>query len=270
MNSKVLGSVDIDVYVPSMRVGIEFNGFPWHLDNFTGGKRGKLYHINKSNLSDTNNIRLIHIFPHDWNNKREVIQSIIRNALHKTPVKIYGRQCNVGIVDKADAKEFLLQNHLGGNTNFDVAIGLYFDNILVHTTTFGVSRFDKKYDFEIIRSASKINTNVVGGFSKCFKHFLSTRDTGTTVMTYADRSKSAGNSYLKSGFEYIGKTEPSYHYVSRNNGNFDVHSRYKFQKHKLVDFKNYDESKSEWEIMKSSGYDRFWDCGNNKFVYTKK
>lgn len=270
LNDKVLGSVDIDVYVPDMRVGIEYNGFPWHLDNFTCGKRGRSYHINKTNLADKNDIRLIHVFPHDWQSKKEIILSVIRNALHKTPTKIYGRQCKVGIVEKSVAKEFLDQNHLSGNTNFDVAIGLYRGDDLVHVTTFGVCRFDKKYDFEIIRSASKINVNVVGGFSKCFSHFVSTCEVGTTIMTYADRSISAGNSYVKSGFDYVGKTEPNYHYVNRDNGNFVVHSRYKFQKHKLVDFPNYDETKSEWEIMKSSGYDRFWDCGNNKFVHTIK
>lgn len=269
MNAKVLGNQDIDVFIPSMNVGIEFNGFPWHLEQFTNNKRGRMYHLVKTEISKSQDIRLIHVFPHDLYDKKTVIFSIIKNALHKTPYKVYGRKCVVDIVDKSVAKIFLSNNHLKGNSNFDHAVGLFYEDVLVHVTTFGKSRFDKKYTYEIIRSASMVDTSVVGGFSKCFSYFKENFcDIGDTIMTYADRSISEGNTYLKSGFKFVRETEPSYHYTERDNGGFKVHSRYKFQKYKLKDFKNYSENKKEWEIMVESGYDRFWDCGNNMYSYT--
>lgn len=268
MNSPILGKYDIDVFVPALNVGIEFNGFPWHLEHFTNNRRGKHYHLHKTNVAKSKNIRLIHVFPHDLNDNKEIIFSIIKNALKKSTTKIFGRNCVVRHVERTTAGQFLIDNHLKGNTNFDLAVGLYHMNTLVHVVTFGKSRYDKKYTFEVIRSASRVSTNVLGGFSKCLSFFTKYHcSIGNTIMTYADRAISEGDSYLRSGFSFVRTTTPNYHYVERVSGGFAIHSRVKFQKHKLVDLPTYNKSKTEWEIMVQSGYDRFWDCGNNMYEY---
>ena len=43
---------------------------------------------------------------------------------------------------------------------------LYFENELVSLITFGKSRINKNYDYEILRFCNLKNTNVVGAFSK--------------------------------------------------------------------------------------------------------
>lgn len=268
MNCKVLDSQDIDVFVPSKNVGIEFNGFPWHLENFTDGKRGRNYHLGKTKKSIELGIRLIHIFPHDLHDKKDVVFSIICNALGITEHKIFARKCVVDAISKESAKAFIVANHLKGNANFDTAVGLYHEDVLVHVVTFSKSRYDDTYNYEVIRSASLSNHSIVGGFSKCFQFFVKNFcATGDKIMTYADRSISEGNSYRKAGFTFVRTTPAGYHYVERKSGEFIVHSRYKFQKHKLKDFINYSEEKTEWEIMVESGYDRFWECGNNMYEY---
>ena len=268
MNSKVLDGQDIDVFVPVLNVGIEFNGFPWHLDNFTDGKRGRHYHLDKTKKSIERGIHLIHVFPHDLHNNKSVVFSIIKNALGVTENKVFARKCFMSSIDKSVAKEFLSINHLKGNTNFDIAIGLYHNDVLVHIVTFGKSRYDGDYDYEVIRSSSKINTSVVGGFSKCFQFFVKNFcNSGERIMTYADRSISEGASYIKAGFSFVRATPAGYCYVERKSGGFLVHSRFKFQKHKLKGFDCYTEDKTEWEIMVELGYDRFWGCGNNMYEY---
>ena len=268
INSKVLNGQDIDIFIPSMNVGIEFNGFPWHLENFTEGKRGRNYHLGKTKKSIALGIRLIHVFPHDLHNNKEVIFSIIRNALGVTSNRVFARKCAATTIDKESAKAFIVVNHLKGNANFDTAIGLYHEEILVHVVTFSKSRYDDAYEYEVIRSASKINTSIIGGFSKCFQFFIKNFcSSGDKIMTYADRSISEGNSYVKAGFTFVRTTPAGYHYVERKSGGFLVHSRYKFQKHKLKEFISYADDKTEWEIMVESGYDRFWECGNNMYEY---
>lgn len=60
-------------------------------------------------------------------------------------------------------------------------------------------------------------------------------------------------------------TEPSYYYVI----NGIRKNRFNYTKNKLV--KNgFDPQKSESQIMKEIGYNRIYDSGNIKFVYTKK
>ena len=42
-----------------------------------------------------------------------------------------------------------------------------------------------------------------------------------------------------------------------------------FQKHKLNKILNKFESNlTEWKNMQLNGYDRIWDCGNGKWVWT--
>jgi len=42
-----------------------------------------------------------------------------------------------------------------------------------------------------------------------------------------------------------------------------------FQKHKLKNvLSEFDSNLSEWENMKNHGYDRIWDCGHSKWIYT--
>ena len=274
MNVRILDGKDIDIYLPDLNLGIEYNGFPHHLEHFSrknGAPRDSTYHQNKTILATELGVRLIHIFPHDLYLKRDIIESILKNALGITERKLAGRKCDVKYVDRVVAKEFLELNHLKGNSTFKVAVGLFLCGELVHVTTFGHSRFDKNYQHEIIRSASKMCTSIAGGFSKCLKFYIKTNcKSGDKIMTYADRAISEGNSYLKSGFTFVRSTSPGYHYAERNNGAFLIHSRYKFQKHKLKEMEHYSDDKTEWEIMVESGFDRYWDSGNNMFEYTTK
>ena len=66
------------------------------------------------------------------------------------------------------------------------------------------------------------------------------------------------------GFKFDENTQPNYSYIIKNT----LHSRLKFQKHKLLNLlENFDSKLTEWENMKLNGYDRIWNCGNKKFVW---
>lgn len=264
MNERILDGKDIDVYCPTLKVGIEYNGFPFHLEKF--GNRTS-YHKDKTVLSKSLGIRLIHVFPHEWSDKNDIVKSIISNALGKVKNKIYARKCIVKEITSKESAEFLQANHLKGSCSAKYHIGLFLNDSIVHVMSFGSSRFDKTYTYELIRSASLINHSIVGGVSKCIKYFIRTYcERGDTIASYADRSISEGDSYEAIGFKFIKSTSQGYHYTKQNGATFVVSSRYKFQKWKLKSFEHYDESKSEWEIMKLSGYDRYWDSGNNLYV----
>ena len=127
--------------------------------------------------------------------------------------------------------------------------------------TFGKSRFDKKYKWEIIRFASKSNFTIIGGASKLLKYFIKIYNP-KSIVTYSDRRFGDGDVYEKIGFNFIKSTHPSYYYVKGLN----VYSRFQFQKHKLrLKLNEYNDNLSEWENMIQNGYDRLWDCGHNKY-----
>jgi hypothetical protein len=151
--------------------------------------------------------------------------------------KIYARKCIVKSVSYQDSSKFFDENHLQGFARSQSeAVGLYYDNELVCCASFGKPRFAKQFDWELLRFASKKLINVVGGLSRCLKG-------KTSIISYADRRYSVGNSYSKCGFSLIRTSSPNYFYFKQNKGIF---SRQTYQKHKLKGLlETFDPNKTE-------------------------
>lgn len=62
-NIKIKG-VELDIYIPKLKIGIEYNGNYWHSDF----QKHKNYHFNKITHFNENNIRLIMINEYEWIN----------------------------------------------------------------------------------------------------------------------------------------------------------------------------------------------------------
>jgi hypothetical protein len=128
--------------------------------------------------------------------------------------------------------------------------------------TFGIPRFTKEYDYELIRYCCKLNTTVVGGASKLLKYFRSKH--AGSIISYADRRWSTGNLYAKLGFSFKHNSAPGYKYYKGKK----VLSRYQCQKHLLKTLfpELWEEAKSETAIMSEAGYNKVFDCGNSVWV----
>ena len=126
--------------------------------------------------------------------------------------------------------------------------------------TFGIPRLNlggKKEDgfYELVRFCNKINTNVIGGASKLFKHFIKEYNP-KEVVSYSDKRWSLGLLYRILGFTHDHDSKPNYFYVdglSRLN-------RFGFRKSVLVN-EGFDKKKTEHEIMLERGIYRIYDCG---------
>ena len=206
-------------------------------------------------------IQLLHIFDYQWYTKQNIVKSLIASKLGCTE-KIYARKCTLKVVNSSNKRDFLNETHIQGTCNSSVNLGLYYNNELVAIATFGKSRYDKKYEWELLRYSTKLHTTVVGGFSKLLKYFINQYQP-KNILTYCDRSTSIGNLYLKTGFKLIGSTNANYFYFK----GISVFSREQFQKHTLREkLTVFDSNLTEYENMQLNGFDRFWDCGNFKFL----
>ena len=257
----ILYPFEINIYIQSLKLGIEFNGLFWHSE--LGGSKNKTYHLNKLNKCLFKEIKLIHIFEDDWVNKKEIVKSILRNHMNKTKFTMYARNCTIS--ELITVNDFLENNHIQGNDKNNIKLGLFFNKELVSIMTFCKSRFDRNIEYEMSRFCNKLNTSIIGGASKLFTYFINNYHP-KSVVTYADRKYFNGNVYNKLGFSFISNTPPSYKYINRDGYKFQL-NRLPFQKHKLKDLlENFNENLSEWENMKNNGFDRIWDCGHSKWV----
>lgn len=250
----------IDIYCPDEKIAIEFNGNYWHSSSV--GKTSN-YHLNKSVLCDNIGIKLIHIFEDDWELKKDIVKSRLRNIFGKTKNKIYARQCKLEIISPTEANNFLIENHLQGECVSKIRLGLFYENELVALMTFGKPRFNKKFDWELLRYCSKIDLNVVGGAGKLLSFFRK-ENTGN-LLSYSSRNWGNGNLYKSIGFKFTGESQPSHYYV---NGSGVRINRLSVQKHKLKNFLNdkFDSNLTATENMNKSGYWKIWDTGN--YVYS--
>ena len=254
---KQIFPLELDILIPEKHVAIEYDGLYWHSERY----KSSLYHLDKTEKCASCGMRLIHVFENEWLERKDIVKSIIASSLGIYEERIYARKCSVEHIASSTYKEFLNENHVQGYVNSSVRLGLFYKNDLVAVIGFGKSRF-KNGEMELHRFCSKINTQVVGGFSKLIKH------SGiSSFVSYVDRSKFDGYGYHNNDFSFVCYTRPSYVYVRQAN----VLSRYDCQKHKLKKFlESYDEALSEHENMVNNNYFRLYDCGTIKLQYTNK
>jgi len=253
--------LEIDIYLPDLNLGFEFNGLYWHSEKF----KDKLYHIKKTNYFKERGIRIIQIWEDDWCFRKDILKSQIRNWLGLTENKIFARNCYVKeIKDTKIVTKFLEENHIQGKVGSSLKLGLYYGDDLISLMTFNQYEGRKKMKdggWNINRFCNKLETNVVGGASKIFKYFLNNYHV-IRVISYADRDWSDGNLYEKLGFEKFSESNPDYKYIFEG---VRVHKS-RFRKSKL------DTDLTESEYMKKSQILKIWDCGKNKYelCYTKE
>ena len=243
---------------------MESIGIVKHVENLLNSlnKDGKKNHQDKTLLAQTKGIKLIQVFEHQWKTKKDIFKSVIANSLGKS-IKFFAR--NTKIIELDTCSEFLINNHLQGTCGSSIILGLVDKktNELLSVMTFGKSRFNKQYEYELLRFCNKLNTTVIGGASKLLRYFEATYKP-TSIISYANLQWSNGNLYEKLGFTKLNITSPNYWWIK----NSQVLTRYTCQKHKLENLlgkENFDINLSEKDNMENNGYYRLYDCGNLVF-----
>lgn len=257
----LLEDVEIDIVVEDKKFAIEMDGLHWHsIGKGEETKENRERHLSKTNRMKELGYELLHITDSEWHNKNSIVKNMIRSKLCLND-RIYARNCLLKQVETKEVKPFLSENHVQGYSTSKINYGLYFKDELVMLATFGKPRFNKEYDWELIRLSTKQGLSVVGGMSRLITQFR--KNNVGSLISYCDKRYGYGNSYLKCGFSNIGETSPGYTWTDGTN----MINRFKTQKANLVKWlPSFDPSLSESDNMFNAGYKRFWDCGQLKFV----
>ena len=252
-------------FIYDFKVGktlIEINPTPTH--NITWSPKhfrqiDKNYHNEKTKNAESAGYRCIHIW--DWDDAEKIITQLI---LPKA--RLYARNCVVKEVTLSEAKSFIQENHLQGYAKDTIRLGLYYNDALVSIMTFGKPRYNKNYEYELIRYCS--SHTIVGGAEKLFKHFLK-EYSPKSIISYCDRNKFEGNVYKKLGFSY-------------KNTNLSTHWYHMSEKIHILDsllrargfdqllgdrFGKYGKGTSNKELMYAHGFVEIVDAGQSVYIY---
>lgn len=264
-NRKLLDNgKEIDIYIPSKKIGIEYNGDYWHSTKF----KDKYYHQNKTLKAIQNGIRLIHIFEYEWVKDKILIEQFLKSLGSENKKVLNARDLHVEEINSSLTKHFLDKYHLQKYSVSSINIALIDkENSQIYgVMTFGKPRFNDKYEYENIRLCFNPDYIIRGGTEKMFKYFLNTYNP-KSIITYVNLAKFTGEVYRRIGFNDIpnGITNPNYVWVNPKTN--EVLTRYQTQKHRLVENGLGTDDQTENDIMEDLGYLKIYDSGNIKLEY---
>jgi len=263
---KLIAPYEVDIFLPELNVAIEFCGSYWHSPDNKQTNRDKNYHQMKWRMCAEKGVTLITIFDYMWDNKKDIIKGRLLNILGDSE-RIYARKTSCISIDSKTASKFINDNHIQGFCGSSDYVGMFLNGEIIGCMTFKKPRYDKSYDYEIIRSCTKIGLSVVGGVSKMLSYFKK-RHHQASILSYSDNAYGLGKTYEKIGFTFDSVSPPSYRYFNIKNAK-DTLSRSQCMKHILVS-QGYDKNKTERVIMKERGYYRIYDCGATKWCINRK
>ena len=270
----IIAPLELDIYIPSEKIAIEYNGLKWHSEEFN---KDSNYHLLKLNKCNEQGIKLIQIFEDEWLEHKEIVKSKIRHLLNKNIdlPKVFARKCIIKEINKDISREFLEKNHIQGACNATIHLGCYFNTELVAVMTFKKeSKEESNHNWELTRFATDINKHCVGIGGKIFSYFIQTYETDY-IKSFADRRWTLdkdNNLYAKLGFKLDKVLKPDYRYFCQKEYGFQRIHKFNFRKQTLL--KRYPDSgltedMTEYEMTQKLGFYRIWDCGLFKYVWKK-
>ena len=257
-NRKLLGNMELDIYIPEKNVAIELDGLYWHNEE----RHSEGYHVMKTNKCLEAGVYLIHIFEDEWLNRQSGVKSIIMCALGVSLHEINLDDCEIKNVDHNKAKKFHSENNaLYGNRASRMNYGLFFNNELVYLMSFSSSRFNLNYDYQLVALSSKKACHIDNAENKILSFFRE-KHPNKTIVFYADR-RYVSRSYCHNvGFKFVKSTHVNY---------FWTHQRKRFSRNQCrmhileILGDKYDSSLDVEENMSFAGWKKIYDCGFDVF-----
>lgn len=233
-----------DILIPSHNLIIECDGLYWHSDGAIYNPKDKNYHINKKEFYKEKKYDSLFFREDEIKNQLSIVKSILKNRLGLSD-KVYARKTKIKTIDRPSLKRFLTNNHLMGFGQGD-NLSLVFEENTVSCLQWKWKNKQAKI-IEISRFCNKINTTVVGGFSKLLKE-LKKQKSPNKIISFVDKRYGSGNYLENLGFNKVSEN-PSFMWT---NGKETFH-RMKFPN--------------------NTGYDndllKIWDCGQAKYEWKK-
>ena len=250
----VISPKELDVYIPSAQLGIEYNGLYWHSIQVL---KNKSYHESKLNACLSSGIELLSIYEDEWRDKKNIIEGMIKHRLGLDQKKWDARKLKVSTLTEDESSDFFNKNHLEGHVNSQITFGLKDPNTGIILAAMSLRRpFHRKHSmfFECGRCCVLIGHSVRGWLGKLTsiaKNYAK-QSKKLGLMTYVDGRIGRGRGYESAGWKIdsFTKSERFWWTDFKNR-----HNRFKYK----ADRKN---GLSQIEVAEKAGMTLIWGCKN--------
>lgn len=232
-----------------------------HFNNYQYRPEYEKYHKDKTTFARQQGYKCVNIW--DWDSWDKIIDIVSENKNRH-----YARKMQLKLVDKNKANEFLQTNHIQGKCKGNIAnLGLYQNEELIQIMTFGKPRYNKNYQWELLRLCTKSEHYVVGGAERLFKHFTESYKP-ESILSYCDMSKFTGDVYLKLKFKLLRENHPQKIWTKGTAHITD--SLLRQRGYDQLFNTDYGKGTSNEQLMIDHGWRPIYDCGQNTYVWHSK
>lgn len=238
-NRSVINGRELDIYVPSKKVAVEFNGLFYHSDNT---QSDPFYHLYKSVECEKRGIQLIHVMSDEWEQKKPLVQDLIKKALgiHET-VNI--SICNLKEINEREGKAFM-ESHCIQSYDQDSILyyGIFFEGDKLAVASF------KKADsnWVLTRYIDRKGYKVRDGLKAILESFLQTHPKPLTASL--DRRLYSNAEYKSVGFKEVAPSNPNVTVTKDFKKRFPLNP------------------KMTEKQLQEKGWHKVYDCGERRFI----
>lgn len=167
----------------------------------------ELHHQDRFLAAEKEGKTLLQYF--DWMDE-DIFTAIVRSKLYLDENTAPARKCEVRRISQKEANLFLRENHLLGATKGQsFCAGLFFEDELVFVNTYGPARLNKNFEWEAIRSCSKMNWHVQGGLQRA-DAFFKREASPESIVSYVDLALGGGGAESQNpGWALVATNKPS-------------------------------------------------------------
>jgi hypothetical protein len=255
----IINPLELDIYVPSRKLAIEYNGLFWHGELCSN--KNENYHLNKSLMCEELGITLIHVFEDEWIHHPDIVKRKIRQSLESVSYHPNHNEYRITEIGADVAKSFLSVNHLSGYSDSDISIGAFDADELVGVMSF--SRVgDNEYHVVDVCDIGSGNTPKL-----MFEKFVQLHSPTRVISNTDRRYPSDCSIYLGMGFKLIRHTPPVERYFNPSDLYDSLYRMNVMEAKSTGKTPLWNPSLTDWKNMKNNGWDRIWDCGQSEFVW---
>lgn len=262
---------ELDMYIPSLKIAVEFNGLYWHSDAVRPDEN---YHAKKHQACMDKGIALYNVWEDDWSNRRELVIRFLAQRLKASAAlskvlpdlpgywseKIAARHTSARMVPLEDAQKFLDTHHLKGSTAGVYYLGLYDVQERLRAVLV-LSKVGLAGGFHLDRYATA--GTVYGGLGELLS-FAEKSFPVLRLVASADVELHEDALYENNGFMLDKVLDPDYSYFARSER---VHkSHYPLSRFKKDEDLLWEDGLGEYEVAKLNGIHRIWDSGKYRYV----
>lgn len=247
----VLKPKELDIFLPELNLGIEYNGEIWHSTLYQGSTKRD---YSKFQEAQKIGLKLVTLYENEWRTKRFQVELFLK-ALVNPKERIYARNTEI-VIEQAPLRDFCEKYHLQGKgTPQSYYYGLVYGEEIV--MVIAVSPHHRNRAKYVLTRVCLSEYQVVGGLEKLLK--VQTND---ELITWSDNRFSTGNLYKNSGFVLEAALLPDYFYIDAQGNHYSKQSLQKNQNDCPKDL-----TESQWAL--DNGLIKIYDCGKKRWKWKR-